>query len=174
MTDDLVDDLAYVKALAEEGRDTPLVSGLIYVIWGLVIGGTTLLVYGQEIGITALGFADGPWPWAFAMALGWALSMYFGRRTNTKPGASTLGNRTAASVWMSVGIFTTSFWLTLMFVHDNFTSFGIPPFFLFSLMFPLAFGLLASRFSQPPPLRVSVGCDGLPGPLGFSRWRHSP
>lgn len=146
MTDDLVDDLAYVKALAEEGRDTPLVSGLIYVIWGIVIGGTTLMVYGQEVGISVLSFADGPWPWAFAMVLGWGLSMYFGRRTHTKPGASTLGNRTAASVWLSVGIFTTGFWTTLMLVHDNFTSLGIPPGFLFSLMFPMAFGLFGVAF----------------------------
>ncbi len=146
MTDDIRDDLAYVKALAEEGRDTPLVSGLIYVIWGAVIGTTALLVYGQEMGIAALSFADGPWPWAFAIALGWALSMYLGRRTYTKPGASTLGNRTAASVWISVGIFTTGFWLTLMLVHDNYTDIGIPPGFLFSLMFPIAFGLFGVAF----------------------------
>jgi len=146
MTDDIRDDLAYVKALAEEGRDTPLVSGLIYVIWGVVIGSAALLAYGQEIGIEALAFADGPWLWIVAIAVGWGLSMFFGRRSHAKPGASTLGNRTAAAVWFSVGVFVTGLWLTLMVVHDNFTSFGVPPYFLFNLMFPIAFGLFGVAF----------------------------
>ena len=40
--DDISDDLAYVKALAEEGRDTPLVGGIMYVIWGCLIGAAAL------------------------------------------------------------------------------------------------------------------------------------
>ena len=40
----------------------------------------------------------------------------------------------------------TGFWLTLMVVHDNFTGIGVPPYFLFGLMFPIAFGLYGVAF----------------------------
>lgn len=146
MTDDIKDDLAYVRALAEEGRDTPLVNGLNYVIWGLLIGTAALLVYADNMSWLSLGPLAGLWVWIVAIASGWALSMYFGRRSHFKPGASTLGNRVAMAVWFSVGIFITGFWLTLMVVHDNFTSVGVPPYFLFNLMFPLAFGLFGVAF----------------------------
>ncbi|NOX95345.1 MAG: hypothetical protein GXP04_09710 [Alphaproteobacteria bacterium] len=146
MTDDIRDDLAYVKALAEEGRDTPLVNGVIYVIWGLLIGLVSLLSYAANVGWLALGVFNSIWPWVVVFALGWALSMYFGGRSGVKPGASTLGNRTANAVWLGVGIFITGFWITLMFVHDNFTTIGVPAYFLYGLMFPISFGLYGVAF----------------------------
>lgn len=146
MTDDIKDDLAYVRALAEEGRDTPLVNGLTYVIWGLLIGMTSLLGYADNMNVLSLGPLEGIWIWVIAIATGWAVSMYVGRRSYSKPGASTLGNRTAAAVWLAVGIFVTGFWITLMIVHDNFTDLGVPPYFLFNLMFPMAFGLFGVAF----------------------------
>lgn len=146
MTDDIRDDLAYVKALAEEGRDTPLVGGVLYVIWGGLIGLVALLAYGEDVGVIPFNAFGGIAPWVVAIAIGWALSMYLGRRTGAKPGASTIGNRTATAVWFSVGVFMTLFWITLIFVHDNFTAIGVPPGFLFGLMFPMAFGLYGVAF----------------------------
>ena len=105
-----------------------------------------LLVYVHNMGWLNLGPLAGIWIWVLAIAAGWGLSMYFGRRSHFKPGASTLGNRVAMAVWFAVGIFITGFWITLMFVHDNFTAIGVPPYFLFNLMFPLAFGLFGVAF----------------------------
>ncbi len=146
MTDDIRDDLAYVKALAEEGRDTPLVGGIMYVIWGGVIGAAALISYAENIGWINAAFASSYPLWITAIGLGWILSFAVGRGAHRKPGATTLGNKTAASVWCAVGIFITGFWLTLMLVHDNFISVGVPPYFLFGLMFPLAFGLYGVAF----------------------------
>ena len=171
MTDDIRDDLAYVKALAEEGRDTPLVGGVMYVIWGGLISASALFVYVQALGLLDLGVV-GYWsPWIVAFAAGWILSMTFGPRTGAKPGASTLGNRTASAVWFAVGVFMTGFWFTLMAVHDNYTDVGVPPYFLFSLMFPVAFGLYGIAFyataaaGRAPWLKwiafVAWGCSAL-------------
>lgn len=146
MTDDIREDLAYVKALAEEGRDTPLVGGVIYVIWGGLIGLTALVVYARVKGWIDLGPIGGAAPWLAAFVIGWGASFFFGRRAGAKPGASTLGNRTASAVWFGVGLFMTSFWLTLMVVHDNFTGIGVPSYFLFGLMFPLGFGVYGIAF----------------------------
>lgn len=143
---DLQDDLAYVRALAEEGRNTPLVNGLFYVIWGGLIGSAALIVYANVLGLINLGRLGGVWPWVAAGSLGWILSLWLGRQAGGKPGASTIGNRTAQSVWFSVGIFITIFWITLIIVHDNFTAAGLQPYFLFELMFPVAFGLYGIAF----------------------------
>ncbi len=146
MSNDIKDDLAYVKALAEEGRDTPLVNGVIYLIWGTLIGLVSLLSYADNLGWLDLGVLDGVWIWVGALAIGWALSFYLGKRSGAKPGASTLGNRTSSAVWFGVGVFVTLFWVTLMFVHDDFTAMGVPEYFLFGLMFPVSFGLYGVAF----------------------------
>ena len=36
--EELVSELAYVRTLAEEGRDAPLIGGRYYVIWGGLMG----------------------------------------------------------------------------------------------------------------------------------------
>lgn len=146
MTDDIRDDLAYVKALAEEGRDTPLVGGIFYVIWGALIGVASLLVFATGIGLINLGPLAGLWVWVIAIAIGWVLCFYFGKKSHSKPGAATLGNKTAMAVWFAMGMFITAFWLTLMVVHDNYAGVGVPPYFLFNLMFPVVFGLYGVAF----------------------------
>lgn len=145
MDDKLKDDLAYVRALAEEGRDTPLTNGLFYVIWGVLIGGAALVTYLSAIGVFG-GFSVGIWLWVGVIAAGWILCFTVGKRVGGKPGVSTLGNRTARSVWMGVGIFVTSYWLTMLLAHDNYTAYGVPPYFLFNLMFPIAFGAFGVAF----------------------------
>ncbi|NNL88910.1 MAG: hypothetical protein HKP25_07550 [Marinicaulis sp.] len=146
MNNDLIDDLAYVKTLAEEGRDTPLVGGFMYVLWGSLFSVAAFIVYAHDLGwlgsAPSLGFA----PWIAAFVIGWGASMFVGRRNGAKPGASTLGNKTANATWFAVGIFMTTFWFSLFFVHDNFTHMGVPPYFLFNLMFPIAFGIYAIAF----------------------------
>ena len=152
---DLESDLAFVKAMAEEGRNTPLVNGSMYVLWGGLISAAALLVYADAVGLFALGPLAGVWPWVGAIGLGWAISFFLGPRSGAKPGASTLGNQTAMAVWFSVGLFITLFWVTLMVVHDDFTQFGVPPYFLFGLMFPLAFGLMGvALFATATAARV--------------------
>lgn len=143
---DLAEDIAYVRSLAEEGRNAPLIGGLFYVIWGGLIGLAALLDYLDHIGAISLGGFDGLAPWVGALTLGWILSFTIGRRMGRKPGAMTIGNRTAMSVWFAVGVFMTAFWLTLMAVHGNYVEAGLPRYFLFSLMFPVSFGLYAVAF----------------------------
>ncbi len=146
MAPDLAEDIAYVRTLAEEGRNAPLVGGLFYVIWGGLIGLAALSVYLNAIGAISLGGLGGYAPWLGAVALGWVLSFTLGRRMGRKPGAGTIGNQTAMSVWFAVGIFMTAFWLTLIAVHGNYVEAGLPRYFLFSLMFPVSFGLYAVAF----------------------------
>lgn len=145
--DDLAGELAYVRSLAEEGRNAPLIGGVLYVIWGGVVGAGALINYLQAAGIIGFASFAGGWAyWIAALALGWALTIYFARRAGLKPGAMTVGNRTASAAWLGVGLFLMVFWVSLMVLHDNFSEYGIKPYVLFSLMFPVAFGVYGIAF----------------------------
>jgi len=146
MTDDIKDDLAYVRAMAEEGRTAPLVSGVLYVLWGSLVGAGALAEYVVWAGVVSLGPNISWLIWAGVFIAGWGFSRIVGARIGQKPGAQTIGNRTAASAWFAVGLFATGFWLTMTFAHDNYTSSGVPAYFLFGLMFPVAFGLYGIAF----------------------------
>ena len=138
--------LAEMRALAEEGRDAPLINGFMYVLWGGLIGAAALVVFANNMGWINLGSAGGYAPWLLAIGGGWILSFFYGPKFARKRGAATIGNRTAMSVWFAVGLSLTGFWLMLMAAHDNFTHIGVPPYFLFNLMFPVAFVLYGVAF----------------------------
>ena len=144
--EELASELAYVRTLAEEGRNAPLIGGRMYLIWGGLIGAVALASYLNNMGVAGFGFAQGFAPWLTVGVLGWGLSFALGKHARAKPGAMTIGNQTAASVWCAVGIFITLFWGSLFIVHDNFTNIGVPRYFLFTLMFPIAFALYGVAF----------------------------
>jgi hypothetical protein len=111
---DLAGEIALVRTLAEEGRHAPLVNGALYAIWGGVIAIASLLEYLRALGAApesgVLGFLM-RYMWLIAIAGGWVLSFAMGGRADRKPGASTMGNRTANAVWLGVGIFVTLLWI---------------------------------------------------------------
>lgn len=143
---DIASDLAYVRSLAEEGANAPLVSGRFYLIWGLLLAAASLFTY--AIAIDVLPFANTAilGAWIAALAIGWSLSIFMRGQMGAMPGAATLGNKTAGDVWRAVGIFMTVFWIALMIAHGRFTAYGVPPYFLFGLMFPVGFGLYGVAF----------------------------
>lgn len=145
-TTDLTDEIAYVRALAEEGRNAPLVGGLSYVVWGSLISIAALVQFADEVGVLPLGGLLAWAPWLLVFTLGWMFSFWIGPRKHRKPGSRTVGNRTANSAWFAVGLFTSGFFATLFFTHDQYQALGVPPYFLFGLMFPVAFGLYGVAF----------------------------
>lgn len=142
----LASDLAYVRSLAEEGAHAPLLGGRYFIIWGGLMATASLAVYMNAVGAVAFGVAGFMAPWIIALVIGWALSFFMRARVSAKPGSATLGNRTAASVWFAAGVFMTSFFTALFVIHDNYTGAGVPPYFLFSLLYPLGFGLYGVAF----------------------------
>ena len=90
-------DHAYVQALAREGAEAPLVGGVLYLIWGLVIASAALVDFLAAAGVIAIPFVGGIGFWIGAFAIGWLATFAFGRRLIGRPGAFTVGNRTAAA-----------------------------------------------------------------------------
>ncbi len=144
--DDLAGEIAYVRSMAEEGRNAPLVGGMLYVIWGAVIAFAALLSFFKVASAIKLPLIGGLWIWILALAIGWGASFVLGPRAGLKPGAMTIGNRTATAAWFAVGVYISLLWIAALAFRGRFAAIGVDPDFLFDLMFPVAFGLYGIAF----------------------------
>jgi len=142
----LAGEVAYVKALAEEGRNAPLVGGVLYVIWGVLMALAALGTYATITKAIDLPFIGGLWFWVAAFVAGWVFSFIIGARSKTKPGALTVGNKTARAAWIAVGVFMSLFWISAMIFQGRLAASGFEGRFLYGLMFPIAFGLYGIAF----------------------------
>ena len=142
----LADDLAYVRTLAEEGAHAPLVSGRYFLIWGTVMAAASGFVYLGVLGLVPFSGVGYMMPWVIAGILGWVLTFTIGSRSWAKPGAATLGNKTASAVWFAVGVMMTLFFVAINFTHARYVSDGVPAYFMFTLLFPISFGMYGIAF----------------------------
>lgn len=138
------DDLAYIKAIAEEGRNTPLIGGRNFMVWGSLVGTAALVVFLMEIDVIP-GF-DQMMLWTGTLVLGWVLSFVLNGKSDERPGASSLSNRTVNAAWFACGIFVTIYWLSIVAASLLVQEGGYPVRFLLATMFPVAFGLYGLAF----------------------------
>ncbi|MFZ5669024.1 MAG: hypothetical protein ACOY4K_05995 [Pseudomonadota bacterium] len=104
----LKDDIAFMRALAQEGAGAPLLGGSILVAAGLIFSAASVLHWAMLTGLLALS------PWAFPVIWFGALGIFLGalwllnRRIRGRPGASRPGNRATGVAWAAAGwaIFT--------------------------------------------------------------------
>ena len=98
------DDIAYMKALAQEGRQAPLLGGSILITAGLVFGLASIIHYAIDSGLIALPPVSYAFLWGAAGLIFFAVLMTQIRRTDRKPGAQSAANRAAGAGWMGVGL----------------------------------------------------------------------
>ena len=113
-TQTIQDDIAYMRALAHEGRHAPLLAGPMLVAAGLIFGTANLGQWAIQAGVLNVN----PWAqlglWiAAAVAFAVALTVLIGR-IKGRPGYNATGNRAVGAAWGGVGygIFVT--WLGLV------------------------------------------------------------
>jgi hypothetical protein len=104
------DDLAYVREIAESGVSAPLLGGRYLVWWGALATIAYVCHYAILRGfagltLEALGIL---WLAFIVVALAGQFAMVFLFR-DSKPGASSAGNRASANVWMASGFVLFSF-----------------------------------------------------------------
>lgn len=99
------EDLARLRAIAEEGRRSPLLGGRYLIVWGALIALAALINWAMVTGLL-------DWPpyalaisWFGLMAAGWVVSTLFGRGQAQRPGPMTTGNKVEYTVWMTLGLF---------------------------------------------------------------------
>lgn len=103
--EELAEDLAYVRALAEEGRHAPLIGGSFLVFWGVLNAIAYLahwaLLTGNLPNGNGLAF---PVLWgAYGVIAGLVMSV-MGARLRTRPGFSSIANRVHGAAWNGASI----------------------------------------------------------------------
>ena len=104
--DELVQDLSYVRALAEEGRHAPLLGGSFLLFWGVLNAVAyllqwTLLAHILPAAQSGIGFA---YLWTTYGVIGAAGSTILSRRMRDKPGRSAIGVRAEKAIWRGVSL----------------------------------------------------------------------
>ena len=118
MTDDqtqsLHDDIAYMRAMAQEGRNAPLLSGPIMVAAGIIFGTASLAQWAIQTGLVDVSPWAQLWVWvASGVVFGVALTLLI-RRQNSKPGARSAGNKAVGAAWSGVGFGIFAMWVAFM------------------------------------------------------------
>lgn len=154
------DDIAYMKALAHEGRRAPLLGGRILIIAGLVFGVAALIHYGVDSGVIAVSPMAYPVLWSAAMLVFFGALMVEIRRCDSKPGAGSAGNRAAGAGWMGVGLATFAMFLSMAVIAwttGRSDAFAIFPSLIFAL-YGSGWAVSATMSGQKWQWRLAIGC----------------
>jgi len=99
----LKDDIAYMRALAEEGRKTPLLGGAILVTAGLVFGLASVAHWAVVADVLDVGMEVLAGIWLAAMVVFIGALVVLNAKLARKPGARSPANRAAGAAWGAVG-----------------------------------------------------------------------
>tara|TARA_R110002051_G_scaffold2221_3_gene11568 strand:- start:2051 stop:2677 length:627 start_codon:yes stop_codon:yes gene_type:complete len=114
------DDLAYMRAMAQEGRQAPLLNGPIMVAAGLIFGAANLVQWAIVSDLVVVDPMAMLWIWLTAGAVFCVALVFLIRRANRKPGAGSTGNKAVGAAWSALGFGIFIMWISLMAV--GFTS----------------------------------------------------
>lgn len=107
MTDDkiqtLKDDIAFMRALAQEGSSAPLLGGSILVAAGLIFGAASIAHWAVVAGVLVVTPWVFPGIWFGALVLFLVALTVLNRRIRRRPGANSPGNKASGVAWASVG-----------------------------------------------------------------------
>ena len=147
MTEDtIIDDINYIKSIAEGGEQTPLIGGRIGLMWGVLIAIVFTVqwaILSQTLNIPAQNLL---YVWIAFIVIGSLGCMVLGKNMSSMAGANSVANRADNYVWVmfSAMMMTLFVGIILKMVLSD----GTPA--LFDLMLPvgfagqgLAYGLVA-------------------------------
>lgn len=103
--EELLQDLAYARTLAEEGRHAPLLGGAYLCFWGVLNAVAFTAHWGVLEGY--IPFADGAGfaaVWISYGVIAGVGSFLLGQRTRQKPGLTTIGVRAESAIWRGAAL----------------------------------------------------------------------
>ncbi len=110
----LTEDLAYVRDLAEAGEQAPLLGGRFLTMWGALVSLAYFLHYATAANLFGWPVDAFAWIWSAFLILGIAGQAVLVRSLRNKPGSSSVGNRSEATVWMAGGFALFAYFLALI------------------------------------------------------------
>ncbi|MBB2203876.1 hypothetical protein [Gluconacetobacter takamatsuzukensis] len=99
----LHDDLTFLRALAEAGRDAPLTSGPYFLSAGLLFGLASFAAWPVATGRTGLPPQAQLWVWLAAMVVYLPVVWFLNRAQPGRPGSVALVNRAVGMMWSGLG-----------------------------------------------------------------------
>ncbi|WP_146739650.1 hypothetical protein [Hyphomonas pacifica] len=108
----MADDLAYIRDLAEAGKNAPLLGGRFLVLWGGLTAAAYLGHYAIAEGMFGLQPVAFAIMWIAYVTLGVG-GMYLMKMSypNSKPGRASTDNKVSALVWQASGYFLGAYFL---------------------------------------------------------------
>ena len=117
MTEDPVTtaaDIAFIRDLAEQGRNTPPLNGPFLIVAAVIFGSANLGQWALAAGYLDVSPWAPLWLWIGAgVAFGLSL-IVLTRRYDAKPGAGSLVNKSIGASWTAVGFGIFAVWLAFM------------------------------------------------------------
>lgn len=107
------DDIAYMRALAHEGRHAPLLAGPILVAAAIIFGIASLGQWVMQAGLVEAGPWAPLWLWVGAGVVFTAVLTVLIGRIKARPGAHSSANRAVGAAWSGVGYGILATWLAL-------------------------------------------------------------
>lgn len=115
-TEDPSADIAWMRRLAEEGREAPLLNGPIMVAAGLIFGAANGVQWAIQSGMLDVDPMAQLWVWLGAGAVFAVALFLLIRRASRKPGYGSHGNKAVGAAWSGIGFGIFVMWLSLMAV----------------------------------------------------------
>lgn len=100
--EELLQDLAYARNLAEEGRHAPLIGGAYFVWFGLLLAVCYTLQWAVLSGFTPLGGRGIGLMWVAFSVLAVLGSFVLSRRVRSLPGGAAIPNRVDRHIWQGI------------------------------------------------------------------------
>jgi len=135
---DALKDLEYIRTLAAEGANTPLLGGAIGLMWGILLTPTLLLHGLILIDVLPIEKSNVGFLWMAYGIVGTILSIILGKRIERRHGAQSTLNKTGSALGISLGIMIFVYAITTVFtVIQN----GLP-LYMYNFIIVFAFGLM--------------------------------
>ncbi len=128
-------DIAYIRALAEEGRTAPPLNGPFLIAAAVVFGAASVAQWAIQSGMVDVSPWAQLWVWIVAGVVFALVLTVLIRRGKTKPGHNNIRNEAIGVAWMGVGFVIFSVWLGLMamgFTTGDWTAMRIMPSLVFA------------------------------------------
>jgi hypothetical protein len=104
-------DIAYVRALAEEGRMAPPLNGPVMIAAALIFGSASLIQWAIQTGVLVVDPMAQLWVWIGAGVIFSATLTVLLGRMKRKPGYNSVRNQAIGVAWSGVGYVIFSVWL---------------------------------------------------------------
>ncbi len=151
----LKEDIDWIKQIAEEGKKSSVVGGIIGIWWGVI--SFIMMIVHWAVLTEKLNFSikNIGWFWLAYLVIGTIGTVILSNKLRQKPGFNSLNSQIAGTIWMFVGIGIVTFLVGSFIATFYFNA----PYWLFNAILPVAlicYGIAIGLIAQISSNRLSI------------------